>query len=425
MATIDLMKSKSDFETIEKMESQVRSYSRGFPAVFHKAKDSYIYDTSGKPYLDFLSGAGSLNYGHNNSFIVESAISYLKDGGVLQGLDLATSAKIEFLNDFNRIVLEPIHQQFRVQFTGPTGTNAVESAIKLARKVTGRRSIAAFTNAFHGVSLGALALTGNGFKRRAAQVSLNDVTRLPFDGYFGTGFETLAYARQLFNDPSSGIEVPAAFIVETVQGEGGLNVARNEWLQELASLARSLDSLLIVDDIQAGCGRTGSFLSYQRSGIYPDIVCLSKSISGIGLPMALMLIKPEYDQWAPGEHNGTFRGNNLAFVTAKAALTFWEDHKFSTHVSDLATQIAYELDNMISEFPNLLKRRKGLGLFQGIEFAEPSLSLKTREELFSKGMIAESSGARGEVLKVMPALTITKELLEAGLLKIRQTLARL
>ncbi|WP_223217481.1 diaminobutyrate--2-oxoglutarate transaminase [Paraburkholderia phenoliruptrix] len=410
---------------IEHTESNVRSYSRGFPAVFSTAKGSLLYDEAGNAYVDFLAGAGSVNYGHNDARIKDAVIEYLQNDGVVQGLDLATTAKVAFLRDFERIVLAPRGMDYRVQFTGPTGTNAVEAALKLARKATGRAIVASFTNGFHGVSLGALAATGNGIKRAAAGVSLNDVVRLPFDGYVDGDFDSIAYGRKLFEDPSSGYGKPAAFIVETVQGEGGLNVASAQWLRSLQALATDLGAIFIVDDIQAGCGRTGTFFSFERFGIHPAVICLSKSISGNGLPMAIVLIKPKYDVWAPGEHNGTFRGNNLAFVAARTALSYWQDKHFLTQLDENICVMDAGLETVLKKHAKSLVRRKGRGLFQGIEFARPEDAMRVRRAMFDRRVVMEVSGPRGEVLKLMPPLTIPATLLERSIKLIDECIASL
>jgi diaminobutyrate-2-oxoglutarate transaminase len=403
------------WESLEAMESEVRSYCRGIPTVFTAAKGSYVYDQQGNTYIDFLAAAGSLNYGHNDPYIKAAIIDYMMHDGVVQTLDFATQAKSNFLQRFNSVILGPRKLDYKIQFTGPTGTNAVEAAIKLARKVTKRSSIAAFTNAFHGVSLGSLALTGNKSKRRASGVSLGDVIRLPYDGYLGEGVDTLDYARKLFMDPSSGIEAPAAFIVEVIQGEGGLNLASGQWMRNLAKLAKDLGSLLIVDDIQAGCGRSGTFFSFEKMDVVPDLICLSKSIGGYGLPMAIVLIKPELDQWLPGEHNGTFRGNNLAFIGATAALDYWNTPKFEEDIAIRTALITESLTELVARHFAGMAIIKGRGMFQGIAFNDPEVAESMRQKLVAKYLIAETSGPHDEVIKVMPALNIPLEALHEGL----------
>lgn len=405
----------TDSAVIERFESEVRVYSRGLPVVFNTANGSLMFDKRGKRYIDFLTAAGSLNYGHNHPAIKVAIAEYMAGDGIVQSLDFITAAKAEFIRKFNRIVLMPRRMDYKIQFTGPTGTNCVEAAIKLARKVTGRKSIATFTNAFHGVSMGSLALTGNDAKRRVAGVSLNDVVRLPFDGYMGKDLDTLAYIRKLLMDPSSGVDAPAAFIVETVQGEGGVNCASAAWLQGLAALAKENGALLIVDDIQAGCGRTGTFFSFEAMGIRPDLICLSKSLSGYGLPMAVLLIERTIDAWMPGDHNGTFRGGNLAFVGATAALSFWTDEAFVTGLAQRSRIIQDRLQAIVEKYPPGHAWVKGRGLFYGIEFGDPARAERARTMVAELGVVAETSGARNQVLKLMPALNIPLSQLEEGL----------
>lgn len=400
---------------IEDIESAVRTYCRSTPVVFTRAQGSYIFDEDDRRYIDFLSAAGSLNYGHNDPHIKQSLLQYLQGDGILQSLDFATEAKAVFLQKFRDTILRPRGLDYRVQFTGPTGANCVEAALKLARKVTGRRTVAAFTNGYHGVSLGALALTGNRTKRQAAGVSLDDTLHLPFDGYFGPDIDTLKQIRKLFFDASSGYDEPAAFIVETVQGEGGLNCASDRWMRALAILAKELGALLIIDDVQAGCGRCGTFFSFESMGIHPDIVCLSKSIGGSGLPMALTLIRPELDVWEPGEHNGTFRGNGLAFVGAAAALDYWRDASFQKGVASRATLLE---DGLRRVTEGCLRGRAvaaGRSLFVGLRFTEPQMAERLRSMMLSKLVLTETCGPNDEVLKFLPSINIPEELLRQGI----------
>ena len=292
----------------EEIESEVQSYARSFPRIFNKAQGEYLYDLEGNQYLDFLAGAGTLNYGHNNPILKKCLLDYIQSDGITHGLDLHTKAKGEFLTTFNEKILKPRNMDYMVQFTGPTGANAVEAAMKLARTIKKRPNIINFTNGYHGVTLGALAATGNVHHRAAAGTPLNDISTLPYDGYLGDDIDTTAYLDKVLTDSSSGIDHPAAIIVETVQGEGGITAASISWLQNIQKICRKHDLLLIIDDIQAGCGRTGSFFSFEKMDIEPDMITLSKSLSGYGLPFAVVLIKPEHDIWKPGEHNGTFRG---------------------------------------------------------------------------------------------------------------------
>jgi len=401
-------------------ESNVRYYCRRMPCVFTTARNSIMWDEDGGEYIDFLSACGSLNYGHNHPRLKAPVLDYLLNDGIVNSLDLHTSAKQEFIRKFRKVVLEPRDLEYRLQFTGPTGTNAVEAALKLARKATGRRMIAAFTNGFHGMTLGALAVSGSSSARQSVGGLLDGVVRLPFEGYRGAGIAELDRFQAMALDPSSGVEPPAAFIVETVQGEGGLNVASEKWLRRLSALAHALGSLLIVDDIQAGCGRTGKFFSFEGAGIEPDIVCLAKSLSGIGLPMAVVLLKPDCDVWSPGEHSGTFRGNNLAFVSAAAALELWTEPAFTGSLSALTTIIHETIRQIVEDSAPVPLRMKGLGMMSGIEFPSGALAARVADVAFKRGVLIETAGPNDEVLKIMPPLTIEANLLGEGLRRLRE-----
>lgn len=403
-------------QTFERLESEVRSYCRSFPVVFESATGARLQDESGRSYVDFFAGAGALNYGHNNPRLRDRLIDYIGRDGITHGLDMATTAKADFLNAFESRILKPRGMEYKMQLPGPTGTNAVEAALKLARKVTGREGVIGFTNAFHGMTLGSLAVTGNGFKRRGAGVPLTFGDALPFDGFLGDEIDTLDVFEAMLADKGSGIAPPAAVIVETIQAEGGVNVARDAWLQRLERVCRRFGTLVIVDDIQVGCGRTGSFFSFERAGITPDIICLSKSLSGYGLPLAAVLMRPELDVWEPGEHNGTFRGNNHAFVTATAALeTYWSDTELSRAVEQKSELIRRRLDTIAEQHPWITPGVKGRGLILGIETRDPADAQRICRAAFDNGLIMECAGPEGEVAKVLPPLVIDEVDLKEGL----------
>jgi diaminobutyrate-2-oxoglutarate transaminase len=399
----------------ERRESNVRSYCRAFPAVFVKGKDAFLFDDQGKRYIDFFSGAGALNYGHNPARMKAALVDYVQADGIVHGLDMATVAKQRFLERFESVVLKPRGLDHKVQFCGPTGTNAIEAALKLARRVKQRSNVVAFTNAYHGLTSGALSVTGSAQYRNEAFVNRQDVSFMPYDGYLGAGVNTVDYLAKCIEDESSGLDLPAAVVLETVQAEGGVNVAGDSWLRDLGALCARHDILLIVDDIQVGCGRTGPFFSFERAGITPDMVTLSKSISGFGLPMALVLIRPEFDQWRPGEHTGTFRGNNLAFVTGTEALHDWETPAFSASVVRKGERLAQRLEEIADAYPKLGARVRGLGLIYGLDIANPGISGAVAREAFRQGLVIEQCGEDGRVLKFLPPLTIDDEVIEEGL----------
>lgn len=403
-------------DIIETHESEVRSYCRSWPTTFVTASGSHLVDTGGRRYLDFFAGAGALNYGHNPAPLRDALVDYLGGNGVIHGLDMATVAKERFLETFHERVLAPRNLDYTVQFPGPTGTNAVEAALKLARKVKGRDGIAGFTHGFHGMTLGSLAVTGNAMKRDGAGVPLTNSISLPFEGFHGDDVDTVDLIERSLLDDGSGFDLPAGIIVETVQAEGGVNVASVEWLRRIRTLCDDLDMVMIVDDIQAGCGRTGPFFSFEDAGITPDIVCLSKSISGFGLPMALTLFRPELDVWLPGEHNGTFRGNNAAFVTGSVALdTYWSDGELAAATAQKAELVRDRLTSLADAHPGVFDEVRGRGLIQGLHSPIPEVADAVTSRAFELGLLIETAGPADEVIKLLPPLTTTHDQLCSGL----------
>jgi diaminobutyrate-2-oxoglutarate transaminase len=384
--------------------------------VFTRAQGVELEDEEGRRYLDFLGGAGTLNYGHNNPILKKKLIEYIQSDGLVHGLDMATAAKRDFLEAFETIILKPREMEYKIQFPGPTGTNAVEAALKIARNTTGRTNVISFTNGFHGVTMGALGATANSYYRDAAGIPVTGTSFVPYDGYLGSETDTTEYLDQILCDTSSGIDHPAAVIVETVQGEGGINVASASWLRNLEAVCRRHHVLMIVDDIQVGCGRTGKFFSFEEAGISPDIITLSKSLSGYGLPFSLVLLKPQLDRWKPGEHNGTFRGHNLAFVTATAALRhYWRDDTFSREIEKKGRIIEERLGQIVAEDWEEYLSTRGRGMIRGLDCETGELAGKITKLAFDKGLIIETSGSDGQVIKCLTPLTITEEELERGL----------
>ncbi|MFJ9500767.1 diaminobutyrate--2-oxoglutarate transaminase [Brevibacillus centrosporus] len=410
-----IAEARTPLTVFEQMESEVRSYCRSFPVVFTKASGHMLWDRSGKAYIDFFAGAGALNYGHNNPAIKKKLIEYLQQDGLTHSLDMATEAKEVLLQTFWETILKPRGLAYKVMFPGPTGTNSVEAALKLARKATGRETVMSFTNGFHGMTIGSLSVTGNRMKRGGAGMPLTHTIAIPYDQYMGSELDTTLYIERLLEDDGSGVSLPAAMILETVQGEGGINVASIEWLQKIEAICRKHGILLIIDDVQAGCGRTGSFFSFEEAGVVPDIVCLSKSIGGYGLPFALTLFKPELDIWLPGEHNGTFRGNNLAFVAATESLRYWKNDQLSRSVLAKGNIVRTRLEKLKKAYPFLKGKVRGKGLMQGLAVGAEGMAEKICAKAFERGLILETSGPKSEVMKVMPPLTITEEALTEGL----------
>ena len=395
----------------ERYESEVRSYCRTFPKEFVKSKGAIIEDIDGNKYIDFFDGAGALNYGHNHEYIKEKLINYLKNDGIIHSLDMYTTPKREFIQFFEEEVLIPRNLNYKIQFTGPTGTNAVEAALKLARKVKKRENIFALMGCFHGMTLGSLALTSDRDSRKGAGLPLTNVTHIPAP-YMFNNLNIIEYLDKILNDDHSGVDKPAAIIIETVQAEGGIHVFDDNFLKGIRAICDKHDILLIVDDIQVGCARTGTFFSFERAGIIPDMVVMSKSIGGYGMPMAITLIKPELDIWKPAEHNGTFRGNQLSMVAAKAGLEVMLNEKVEKQVKDKEKIVKKYLDENI-KYDTVEVR--GIGLIWGIDVHNEELSKKIVNECFNNGLILERAGRENSVVKIMPPLTIDNDTLLKGL----------
>ncbi|WP_027254159.1 aspartate aminotransferase family protein [Photobacterium halotolerans] len=400
----------------EQRESEIRAYCRVYPVVFDTAFNARQTDEQGKEYIDFFAGAGVLNFGHNNERMKQAVIDYLQRNGVTHSLDMHTSAKRRFMERFHHVILEPRNMPHKMQFMGPTGTNAVEAALKLARRVTGRHEVVAFQHGFHGMTLGALACTANQYFRGAAGVPLTHVSHTAF-GAQGKAAEQALQALELleasYQDGSSGVTPPAAFMVEVVQAEGGVNIADKAWLQRLASLAKSVGALLIVDDIQAGMGRTGSFFSFDDYGIDPDIVCLAKGLGGMGTPIAMNLVKPELDKhWSPGEHTGTFRGQCLSFVAGCEALSYFED----SHLMEEVQQKGEMMHAALAPLADLAGVDvRGKGMLYGVDVGLGELAKTIVGRCFEAGLLVSACGSGGRVIKLIPPLTTPEADLQSGL----------
>ncbi|HEU5476016.1 MAG TPA: aspartate aminotransferase family protein [Actinophytocola sp.] len=415
----------ADIAVFETLESEVRLYCRTFPAVFSRARGAELHAEDGRVFIDFFCGAGTLNYGHNNEHIGRRLTAYLADSGLAHGLDLHTVAKREFLTRLRDVVLAPRGLDYKVQFCGPTGTDAVEAALKVARKATGRRGVIAFCGAYHGMSRGSLAVTGNRRARAAGGVGMADVMFVPYEDGPAGRFDSIGYLERMLADPSSGMDVPAAVIVEPLQMEGGLYPASVPWLRRLRELTERHGVLLICDEIQSGCGRTGPFFCFEHAGVVPDIVTLSKALSGYGLPLSVTLLRRDLDVWAPGEHTGTFRGNQLAFVTATAALELWERADFQAGLVTAGARLHRFAAWVRETQPGVTVRQRGLAM--GIDLGAaggPARAGRVQRQCFENGLIVERCGREDEVLKVIPPLTIDPVTLERGLAVLLDALGR-
>ena len=405
----------------EERESEIRAYCRVYPVVFDTAINARQTDENGKEYIDFFAGAGGLNFGHNNQRMTKAVVDYIQSNGVTHSLDMHTTAKQQFMQHFTDTILKPRNMPHKMQFMGPTGTNAVEAAMKLARRVTGRQDVVAFSHGFHGMTLGALSATANQYFRNAAGVPLNHVKHFAFGCDkacpgcdLGCGMKSIKQLQAIYADSSSGIAPPAAFLLETIQAEGGVKVASKEWLQALETLAKEVGALLIVDDIQVGVGRTGSFFSFDDLGIDPDIICLAKGIGGMGTPMAMNLVKPELDKhWSPGEHTGTFRGQDISFVAGDQALTYFDDDVLMKEVRENGHLMAEAIAPLAARYSDV--NITGKGMILGLDVGNGDRAKAIVNQCFDAGLMIASCGTGGRVVKLIPPLTIPEADLQTGL----------
>jgi diaminobutyrate-2-oxoglutarate transaminase len=406
-----------DMTPFEQWESEIRGYCRAYPTVFASASNARQVAEDGTSYIDFFAGAGVLNFGHNDPAMKRAMIAFLEADGVAHSLDTYTTTKRDFVQKFRQVILEPRGMDHRMQFTGPTGTNAVEASLKLARLVTGRQHVVAFSHGFHGMTLGALAATANHAFRQWAGIPLEHVVRLPNESAPGGGIEALDAYRAQLDDASSGQRPPAAFLVEVVQAEGGVHVHSEAWLKAVQQLARDTGALFIIDDIQAGCGRTGSYFSFDGMDLDPDIINLAKGLGGYGTPIGMNLNKPEVDaHWSPGAHTGTFRGQGLSFVAGTVALDHFVDG--APLMDDVARRgqvMRDRLEAIAAAHPDRGWDVRGRGMMQALDAFDGDLAKRVQTLCFDHGLLIGPCGTNGRVLKLIPPLTIPDDDLAEGL----------
>lgn len=418
------------YNNVKKIESNARTYANSIDKVIVKGLGSYVYDENGKEYLDLLNCAGALALGHNNPFIVSKLQDFLSSNGILQSLDITTPVKEKFLSSLLEFLPPNISKRCKVQFCGPTGSDAAEAAIKLFKTATGRNTILSFSGGYHGMTIGSLSLMGNLMAKTKVTGLMPDVHFLPYPyPYrcpFGLGGEqswqvSANYIEHLLNDPESGITKPAAIFLEVVQGEGGVIPAPVEWLVRLREITKRLDIPLVIDEIQSGIGRTGDMFSFEESGIEPDAILISKAIGG-GLPLSLMVYDEKYDEWEPGSHTGTFRGNQMAMVAGKAILDFFKKNNVTKNVKTKGAYLEKCFKSLALIHPEIGDVR-GRGLMWGLEIVDirqpannigsyPSdgeLTNIIKKKCLKNGLIIESGGRDGAVLRILPALTISQD----------------
>lgn len=425
-------RSESDeyLERQARRESAARTYPRNIPIAIAEAKGIYVRDVDGLVYVDCLAGAGTLALGHNHPVVVEAIRAVLREGRPLHALDLATPVKDRFVEELFGSLPANFAERARVQFCGPAGADAVEAAVKLVKTATGRGGVMSFHGGYHGMTHGAMSLTGNLAPKEPVGALMPEVQFLPYPyGYrcpFGIGGEEghraiSRYIERLLEDPESGVKKPAAMILEAVQGEGGSIPAPDGWMREIRRITREKGIPLIVDEVQTGAGRTGRMYAFEHSGVTPDVVVLSKAIGG-SLPLAVVVYDESLDEWRPGAHAGTFRGNQLAMAAGTATLRYILENDLPGHAARMGERLMGGL-RRVQESVRCIGEVRGRGLMVGVEIVDadaepdslgslpnhPELARRIQRECLRRGLIIETGGRHGSVLRLLPPLIITAE----------------
>ncbi|PPK66425.1 diaminobutyrate--2-oxoglutarate transaminase family protein [Actinokineospora auranticolor] len=408
----------------EQTESNARSYPRGLPIAIERGQGSFVRDVDGNVFIDFLAGAGVLSLGHNHPELVAAMVDQL--GVLTHGLDFPTPAKAAFVEAQLAMLPPTMRERTKIHFCGPTGANAVDAAIKLCKTATGRGDVVSFQGGFHGATATAMALTGLVAQKSPVANGLPGVHFFPYSSCtrcpLGLRPDTCAtncveYLERSLRDPNGGLPLPAAVILELVQGEGGVIPARPEFVRRVRALTAELDIPLIVDEVQTGCGRTGTWFAFEQYGIEPDVVVASKALSGVGAPVAVILYDRKLDAWKPGSHTGTFRGNQLAFAAGVEAVRVIERDDVLGNVRRRGEQVSKRLAE-IAWHP-AVRDIRGLGLMWGIELTDapdgtpaPELAAKVRDSVLHEGLILELGGRDDRVVRLLPPLNVTAEVVD-------------
>ena len=399
------------------MQNNVRSA----PIVFDKASGSELFAEDGKRYIDFHSAGGSQGFGHNNLKVCSALIDYLCNDRVIQTCDRKSVAKRSFIQTFVDKVLLPRNLNHKLLFTDPASGVATEIALRIARRHTKRGSVVAFTNSSHGLTEGALSASSSPHARGDLQYPRANTVFMPYCAYLGEDVDTVAHLRRHLKDTSSGVEVPAAVIVETIQIHGGMNVASDAWLQSLEALCREYGILFIVDETHTGFGRSGAHFGFESAGLNPDMILASNAVSG-GLPISILLLQPELAHWRPGDRSGLFQGDNLAFVAAAEILSQWND-SLVRDIAERSRVLADELQSLPMRFPDRHLRVRGRGMSWGLEFGRPAAASVVSSWALERGLIVEPARLRDDVLLVLPPITVSEETLREGLNLLNEAVA--
>jgi diaminobutyrate-2-oxoglutarate transaminase len=411
----------------EQRESSVRTYPRSIPIAIRRGLGAYVEDLDGNVFIDFLTGAGALPLGHSHPELLEAIREQLPV--LTSGLDLPTEIRDEFVSLQLSLLPESMRATTRIQFCGPSGADAVDAALKLCKTATGRSEIIAFQGAFHGSSHAAMTVSGIVAHKERIASGVPGVHFFPYPYplrcALGAGDESgkrcLEYLERSLRDPLGGIPLPAAVLMELVQGEGGVIPAPTEFVQGIRRVTAELGIPLIVDEVQTGGGRTGTWFAFEQHGIVPDVIVASKAIGGAGMPLAILLHKDELDAFAPGAHTGTFRGNQLAFAAGIASARIIHRDGILEHVQALGEYARSELARLGAEH-DFVGEVRGSGLMLGIEFVDPAtgepapaLARAAQREAIQHGLIIERGGRGDCVVRLLPPLNVSRETMDQAL----------
>jgi diaminobutyrate-2-oxoglutarate transaminase len=419
-------------EYFSSRESNARTYARSIQRIFTHGALAQVQDSDGRYYIDCLACAGALPLGHNHPFVQERVIEFLQSGQLQQALDLATPAKFHFMSELFAALPADFASQAKLQFCGPTGADAVEAALKLFKTATGRRPVLVFQGAYHGMSHGTLGMMGNLAPKQAISGVPAEIQFLPYPYTYRSPFgaqvdalETerlsLAFLESVLGDPESGVCKPAMVLLEAIQGEGGCIPASANWLRQVREITQRYQVPLVIDEIQTGIGRSGDMFAFEHAGITPDAILLSKAIGG-GYPLSLLVYLEKYDQWKPGAHAGTFRGNQIALVSGAATLEFIRREHVLEHVREVGEFLRQGLLELEDSF-SCIGDVRGRGLMLGMELIEPNatpdalghppaagvLACAVKKACLDEGLIIESGGRQGAVLRFLAPLVITRD----------------
>ncbi|MFT4950279.1 MAG: diaminobutyrate-2-oxoglutarate transaminase [Natronomonas sp.] len=424
-------------ERQREVDSNAVAYPRRVPVALEEAKGATIRDVDGNTFLDFFAGIGVLNVGHSNPYVLEAVHEQLDD--LTHSVDFPTEARIEFIERLNSIAPDGLSGNSKVIFGGPSGSDAIEGSIKLAKHNTGRHGLLAFEGSYHGTTAGALSLTAGKSYKDGYGPNLADAVHVPYPNpaeeapggdvasfcpaddccRAGTCARALDAVKRKFESPYGGHETPGAIWVEPIQGEGGVVVPPEGFLQGLRDIADDNDAMLIFDEIQTGFGRTGEWFAAEHWGVTPDAITMAKGIGGSGLPIGAMMYHEDYDTWGPGGHVGTFRGNAPAFVGGVRAIEYVEEHDVLEHSRNVGQYIRSRFRELAEDIPQIHQVR-GKGQFTGVEFrvgGEPNKELVEEIQLdcYQKGAMVWYAGREKSVLRLLPPLVMTERQAEVGM----------